>query len=126
MSVDAEAGGARWAERRDPRVTAVGKILRKTRLDELPQFWNILKGDMSFIGPRPERPEFVSGLAERIPFYPTRHLAKPGLTGWAQINYPYGAGLEDARNKLRLKHASPELDLHILIRTAGAVMKGAR
>jgi len=131
MSVNAEANGARWAERRDSRITAVGKILRKTRIDELPQFWNILKGDMSFIGPRPERPEFVSGLAENIPFYPTRHLAKPGLTGWAQINYPYGAGLEDARHKLRydlyyLKHASPELDLHILIRTAGAVMKGAR
>lgn len=132
MCQNAETNGeAKWASKGDSRVTWIGKILRKTRLDEVPQFWNILKGDMAFIGPRPERPEFTRELAEEIPFYEKRHMVKPGLTGWAQINYPYGASVEDARNKLKydlfyVKRASLELDLHIIIRTIGAVMKGAR
>ena len=131
MRTDAEANGAQWASKGDSRVTRVGRILRKTRLDEIPQFWNILKGDMAFIGPRPERPQFVEQLAAAIPYYKQRHLVKPGLTGWAQINVDYGASVEDARNKLRydlyyVKHASFEFDLHICIRTVGAIMKGAR
>jgi len=131
MRTDAEKSGAQWARKRDDRVTPVGRILRKTRIDELPQFWNILRGDMAFIGPRPERPEFTRELAEKIPFYEKRHLVKPGLTGWAQIHYPYGASVEDARCKLEydlyyVKHGSLQLDLHILVRTAGAIMKGAR
>lgn len=131
MTVNAEHSGAQWAQKSDPRVTAVGRLLRKTRIDELPQFWNILRGDMAFIGPRPERPEFTRKLAQEIPFYEKRHLVKPGLTGWAQINYPYGASVEDALKKLEydlfyVKHGSLQLDLHILVRTVGAVMKGAR
>ncbi|MEZ5300132.1 MAG: sugar transferase [Verrucomicrobiales bacterium] len=131
MRTDAEKTGAKWATKGDARVTKIGKLLRKTRIDEIPQFWNILRGDMAFIGPRPERPEFVGDLEKEIPFYRQRHLVKPGLTGWAQINYPYGASIEDAREKLRfdlyyVKHATVELDLHIIVRTIGAVMKGAR
>ncbi|MFT5467173.1 MAG: exopolysaccharide biosynthesis polyprenyl glycosylphosphotransferase [Verrucomicrobiales bacterium] len=132
MCKNAETNGeAKWATEGDSRVTWIGKILRKTRLDEVPQFLNILKGEMAFIGPRPERPEFTEDLAQQIPFYAKRHMVKPGLTGWAQINYPYGACVEDARNKLKydlfyVKHASLELDLHIIIRTVGAIMKGAR
>ena len=131
MRLDAEKDGPRWAGGRDKRATCVGAILRRTRLDELPQFWNILRGEMSIVGPRPERPEFVEKLAGEIPFYDQRHLVKPGLTGWAQINYPYGAGIEDATNKLKydlyyIKHASPGLDLQIILRTCGALMKGAR
>ncbi|MEM0970457.1 MAG: exopolysaccharide biosynthesis polyprenyl glycosylphosphotransferase, partial [Verrucomicrobiota bacterium] len=131
MTTSAEHHGAQWAKKADARITPVGRILRKTRIDEIPQFWNILKGDMAFIGPRPERPEFTGDLANHIPFYEKRHLVKPGLTGWAQINYPYGASVEDAEKKLEydlfyVKHGSLALDFHILIRTIGAVMKGAR
>jgi lipopolysaccharide/colanic/teichoic acid biosynthesis glycosyltransferase len=131
MRNDAEKGGARWASSGDSRVTAVGRFLRRTRIDELPQFWNVLKGDMSVIGPRPERPEFVEQLAKEIPMYPQRHWLKPGITGWAQINLPYGASVEDSQAKLcydlyYLKHASLLLDLHIALRTLGVVMKGSR
>jgi len=131
MRVDAEKHGPKWAAGADERITRTGKILRKTRLDEVPQFWNILRGEMSLVGPRPERPEFVEKLAQEIPFYGQRHLVKPGLTGWAQINYPYGASTEDALNKLKydlyyIKHSSPGLDLQIILRTIGALMKGAR
>lgn len=131
MRVDAEVDGARWASENDRRATGIGTILRRTRIDELPQFLNILRGDMAFIGPRPERPEFVELLAEEIPFYEQRHLVKPGLTGWAQISHTYGASVADALEKLKydlyyVKHANLELDVHVVIRTIGAVMKGAR
>ena len=131
MCSNSEVNGAQWAVKNDSRITAVGKILRKTRLDELPQFWNVLKGEMSLIGPRPERPEFVGELSEQIPFYQQRHLVKPGLSGWAQVNYPYGASVEDAYNKLTydfyyIKNASLALDLQIVLRTIGTVMKGSR
>ena len=120
MVVDAEAGtGAVWAAEADPRVTPLGRVLRRTRLDELPQCWNILRGDMTFIGPRPERPEFVEELAQEIPFYRIRHAMKPGLTGWAQVRYRYGASVEDALIKLQydlyyIKHQNLLLDLEIL------------
>jgi exopolysaccharide biosynthesis polyprenyl glycosylphosphotransferase len=131
MRLDAEKHGPKWAVGADDRITRSGKILRKTRLDEVPQFWNILRGEMSLVGPRPERPEFVEKLSKEIPFYNQRHLVKPGLTGWAQINYPYGASTEDALNKLKydlyyIKHSSPGLDLQIMLRTIGALMKGSR
>ena len=131
MRNDAEKGGARWASSGDSRVTAVGRFLRHTRIDELPQFWNVLRGEMSVIGPRPERPEFVEQLAKEILMYPQRHWLKPGITGWAQINYPYGASVHDAREKLcydlyYLKNASLLLDVHIALRTLGVVMKGSR
>ncbi|HVP11623.1 MAG TPA: sugar transferase, partial [Phycisphaerae bacterium] len=131
MRDGAEANGSTWATPRDPRVTLVGRFLRKSRLDELPQLWNILRGDMSLVGPRPERPEFVGPLAALIPFYDERHLIKPGLTGWAQINYPYGSSIADARRKLQLdlyyvKHTSLELDLVILLRTLGTFFLGSR
>jgi exopolysaccharide biosynthesis polyprenyl glycosylphosphotransferase len=131
MRSDAEKHGAQWAQQHDARVTRFGLFLRKTRLDEVPQFFNVFRGEMSFVGPRPERPEFVSGLAKEIPFYQQRHLLKPGITGWAQINYPYGATTADALNKLEydlyyIKHASPLLDFQTILRTIGAVMKGAR
>ena len=131
MRTDSEVNGAQWAKENDSRITLVGKVLRKTRLDELPQFWNALKGEMSLSGPRPERPEFVDELGEQIPFYLQRHLVKPGLTGWAQINYPYGASVEDAYNKLTydfyyIKNASIGLDLQVFLRTIGTVMKGSR
>jgi exopolysaccharide biosynthesis polyprenyl glycosylphosphotransferase len=117
-----EDTGAIWADKNDPRVTPMGKLLRRTRLDELPQFWNVLKGEMSVIGPRPERPEFISQLDEQIPFYRARHAVKPGITGWAQIKYRYGASVEDALIKLQydlyyIKHMGPFLDLQIIIRT---------
>ncbi|MEK6643348.1 MAG: sugar transferase [Planctomycetota bacterium] len=131
MRGDAEAGGTTWASPNDPRVTPVGRFLRITRLDELPQLWNILKGDMSLVGPRPERPEFVGPLSILIPFFNERHLIKPGLTGWAQINYSYGGSIADARRKLQLdlyyiKHTSLELDLIILLRTFGTFFRGSR
>ncbi len=131
MIVDAERlSGAVWAEEADPRVTPVGRILRKARLDELPQVWNVFKGEMSLIGPRPERPEFVQHLAQEIPFYRARHAVKPGITGWAQVKYPYGASVEDALIKLQydlyyIKHQSLMLDLLILLRTI-QVMLGFR
>ncbi len=131
MRDDAEADGTTWAQPNDPRVTPLGRWLRRSRLDELPQLWNILKGDMSVVGPRPERPEFVEPLSTLIPFYDERHLIKPGLTGWAQINYRYGSTVDDARSKLQLdlyyvKHTSLELDLVILLRTFGTFFLGSR
>ena len=128
MRTDAEAAGsAVWAEKNDPRITRIGRILRKTRIDELPQCWSVLIGEMSFVGPRPERPEFVSSLEEKLPYYAERHMVKPGITGWAQINYPYGASIDDARQKLEYdlyyaKNYSPFLDLLILLQTIRVVI----
>lgn len=130
MRTDAEKDGVPiWATTGDDRVTRVGKIIRKIRVDEIPQFWNIIKGEMSFVGPRPERPHFVSQLAEEIPFYEHRHLVAPGLTGWAQIKYPYGASVEDARQKLQydlyyIKNQSLALDLVIVFETVKTVLFG--
>ena len=134
MRVDAEVSGkAQWAERDDPRITRVGRFIRKLRIDELPQLWTVLKGEMSFVGPRPERPEFVAELQQKMPYYAERHMVKPGITGWAQINYPYGASLQDARVKLEYdlyyaKNYTPFLDLVILLQTIRVVMfpEGAR
>ncbi len=122
MTVSAEQDGAQWAVPDDPRILPVGGFLRRTRIDELPQCWNILKGDMSIIGPRPERPEFTTNLANKIPYYNLRHVIKPGLTGWAQVCYPYGASVEDALRKLQydlyyIKNHSVIFDLNILMRT---------
>lgn len=127
MGIEAERGGPQWAAHDDPRVTRVGRILRKTHFDELPQMINILRGEMSFVGPRPERPEFVGMLNESINFYHLRHYVLPGITGWAQVNYPYGASLDDARRKLQYDlyyvcKASPLLDLRTLLRTARVVL----
>jgi exopolysaccharide biosynthesis polyprenyl glycosylphosphotransferase len=131
MRVDAERDGAQWAKQNDDRTTPLGRFLRKTRIDEVPQFWNIMAGDMSFVGPRPERPNFVDLIERDVPFYRYRHLIKPGLSGWAQINYPYGASIDDAREKLAfdlyyLKYASITLDWLITVRTVAAMVKGAR
>jgi sugar transferase (PEP-CTERM system associated) len=133
MRVDAEKDGPVWARSTDDRVTRVGRIIRKIRLDEIPQFWNILKGEMNFVGPRPERPHFVSQLAEEIPYYEQRHLIAPGLTGWAQIKYPYGSSIEDARQKLQydlyyIKNQSLTLDGVILFETVKTILfgRGAR
>jgi sugar transferase (PEP-CTERM system associated) len=134
MCVDAERAGApQWAKVGDSRITRVGNVIRKLRIDELPQIFNVLKGDMSFVGPRPERPFFVNELAKQIPFYASRHSVKPGITGWAQINYPYGASVEDAKHKLQYdlyyaKNHSLFLDVVILFQTAQVVLfgKGAR
>ena len=131
MFVGSEQNGHTWAAPNDPRVTGGGRYLRKLRLDELPQLWNVLLGAMSIVGPRPERTEFVEELASEIRFYNERHLVKPGLTGWAQINYHYGASVQDAQRKLQLdlwyiKHMSLELDLAILLRTLGKVFQGSR
>ncbi len=122
MQLDAESGGAMWAEVNDARVTRVGWFLRRSRIDELPQLFNVLRGDMSIVGPRPERPAFVAELAREIPLYNERHMVKAGLTGWAQVNYPYGASVEDARNKLSfdlyyVKNFSILLDVLILAQT---------
>jgi sugar transferase (PEP-CTERM system associated) len=128
MYVDAEAEtGPAWASSDDPRVTPVGRFLRRTRLDELPQLWNILKGDMSFVGPRPERPEFVSELSAAIPFYGQRHVVRPGLTGWAQVRHDYGSSVEDALEKLQyelyyIKHMSLSFDLLIALETIKTVL----
>jgi len=129
MRVDAEQDGPVWASKDDVRTTHVGRIIRKIRVDEIPQFWNILKGEMSFVGPRPERPHFVAQLAEEIPFYEQRHLIAPGLTGWAQIKYPYGASIEDARQKLQydlfyIKNQSLILDAIILFETIKIILFG--
>ena len=122
-------GTARWASPEDDRVTPLGKILRRYRLDELPQLFNILNGDMSLVGPRPERPEFVEQLSKSIPYYGARHWVKPGLAGWAQVMYPYGASIEDAKRKLEydlhyMKHVSLTRDILILLRTAEVVLMG--
>ncbi len=133
MRTDAEANGPVWAQSEDARVTRVGRVIRKIRVDEIPQFWNILKGDMNFVGPRPERPHFVQQLAEEIPFYEQRHLVPPGLTGWAQLKYPYGASVEDARQKLQydlyyIKNQSLMLDAVIMFETVKTILfgRGAR
>jgi sugar transferase (PEP-CTERM system associated) len=134
MHTDAEKDGiARWAKKNDSRITRVGSFIRKTRLDELPQIFNVLRGDMSFVGPRPERPEFVEKLEEKIPYYAERHRVKPGITGWAQIRYPYGASEQDSSAKLEydlyyVKNYSLFLDMLILLQTAEVVLwgKGAR
>jgi len=133
MTTDAEKNGAQWAQPGDCRITRVGRIIRKTRIDELPQLFNVLKGDMSFVGPRPERPEFVEGFNERIPFYCERHRVKPGITGWAQLCYPYGANENDTIQKLQydlyyVKNYSLFLDVSIMLNTVEVVLwgKGAR
>jgi sugar transferase (PEP-CTERM system associated) len=133
MRIDAEAGTPIWATTKDSRVTRVGRFIRLTRLDELPQFWNVLRGEMSFVGPRPERPFFVQQLADAIPFYNARHAVKPGVTGWAQVRYRYGASVEDALEKLRydlyyIKHLSLVFDLTILVDTIKVMVcrKGAQ
>jgi sugar transferase (PEP-CTERM system associated) len=128
MVADAEArSGAVWAQKDDPRITPVGRFIRKTRLDELPQLFNVIGGNMAIVGPRPERPVFVGELAAKIPFYAQRHIVKPGLTGWAQINYPYGSSVEDARQKLQydlfyIKNQSLLFDLSILFNTIRTVV----
>jgi sugar transferase (PEP-CTERM system associated) len=130
MRQDAEsATGAVWAQVNDPRVTRLGKFLRKSRLDEIPQLFNVLKGDMSFVGPRPERPEFIEKLKEKIPYYGSRHCVKPGVTGWAQVSYPYGASEADALEKLRydlyyIKNYSLSLDFLIILETVKVVLGG--
>lgn len=130
MRTDAERDGPVWASKAgDARTTRVGRVIRKIRVDEIPQFWNILRGDMNFVGPRPERPHFVKQLAEEIPFYEQRHLIPPGLTGWAQIKYPYGASIEDARQKLQydlyyIKNQSLVLDAVILFETVKTILFG--
>jgi sugar transferase (PEP-CTERM system associated) len=128
MGADAEAEtGAVWAKEDDPRVTRIGRFLRRSRLDELPQLWNVLNGDMSLVGPRPERPEFVSGLTREIPFYGQRHVVRPGLTGWAQVRYSYGASVEDAMQKLQyelyyIKNMSMALDFYVIAETAKTIL----
>jgi sugar transferase (PEP-CTERM system associated) len=134
MRQDAEVGGiAVWAQKDDPRVTRIGWVIRKLRIDELPQAWSVLKGEMSFVGPRPERPQFVADLEARLPYYAERHMVKPGITGWAQINFPYGASVEDARQKLEYdlyyaKNYTPFLDILILLQTVRVILwpEGAR
>jgi sugar transferase (PEP-CTERM system associated) len=133
MKVDAEKNGAQWAQKNDNRITLVGRFIRKSRIDELPQIFNVLRGDMSFVGPRPERPEFVQGFNERIPFYRERHRVKPGITGWAQLCYPYGADEYDTIQKLQydlyyVKNYSLFLDFSIMLNTVEVILwgKGAR
>ena len=131
MRKDAEADGAKWASEGDRRITRVGKFLRLSRIDEIPQFWNVLKGEMSIVGPRPERPEFVEQLNEEITLWPCRHLLKPGLSGWAQIRFRYAAGPDASKEKLAydlfyLKNASILLDLQIILSTLRSVAKGSR
>jgi lipopolysaccharide/colanic/teichoic acid biosynthesis glycosyltransferase len=129
MRADAEATtGAVWATSDDDRVTPIGRFLRRTRLDELPQLWNVLKGEMSLVGPRTERPEFVAALTEQIPFYGFRHTVRPGVTGWAQVRYTYGASVEDAMEKLQydlfyIKHRALAFDLYILFETVKTVIQ---
>lgn len=133
MVADAEIDGAVWARVEDDRVTRYGRFMRKTRIDELPQLINVLKGEMSFVGPRPERPVFVEELVEKIPYYSIRHVVKPGITGWAQVSYPYGASVEDAYRKLEydlyyIKNLSISMDLATIFQTVKVVLlhKGAR
>ena len=133
MRTDAEKDGAQWAQEKDPRITRVGAFIRKVRIDELPQVWTVLTGHMSFVGPRPEVPQFVADLDDQLPYYAERHMVKPGITGWAQINYPYGASIEDSRHKLEYdlyyaKNYTPFLDLLIMLQTLRVVLwhEGAR
>jgi len=128
MRTDAEVAGAKWASKNDPRATRVGSFMRKTRLDEVPQLWNVLRGDMGFVGPRPERPEFVPWLSEKIPYFDLRHMIRPGLTGWAQVRYGYGSTLEEAREKLEydlyyIKHMTLGLDLLIMFETVKTILR---
>ena len=128
MRQDAEVAGAKWATKNDPRVTRIGMFMRKTRLDEIPQLWNVLRGDMGFVGPRPERPEFVPWLSEQIPYFDLRHMIRPGLTGWAQVRYGYGATLAESREKLEydlyyIKHMSLGLDLLIMFETIKTILR---
>jgi sugar transferase (PEP-CTERM system associated) len=128
MRTDAEASGAKWAQLNDPRATKIGNFMRKVRLDEVPQLGNVLLGDMGFVGPRPERPEFVPELAEKIPYFDLRHMIRPGLTGWAQVRYGYGATLEQAREKLEydlyyIKHMTLGLDLLIMFETIKTIVR---
>ncbi|NJO38756.1 MAG: exopolysaccharide biosynthesis polyprenyl glycosylphosphotransferase [Rhizobiales bacterium] len=129
MRTDAEAKGAQWAVDNDPRVTRLGKFLRLSRLDELPQLWNVLKGDMSLVGPRPERPEMIVELDEKIPYYKERHGVRPGITGWAQTSYAYTSSIEDTRIKLEydlyyLKNHSLLLDFVIMFQTIRVALRG--
>jgi len=129
MRNDAEENGPKWAAINDDRITRVGRFIRKYRLDEIPQMINVLKGDMSFIGPRPERPIFVDKFAKEIPYYPQRHVVKPGISGWAQIRYPYGASKEDALEKLKydlyyIRHFSIFFDISIILETGKVVLLG--
>ena len=133
MRTDAEINGAQYATKNDPRVTRIGNFIRKVRIDELPQAWSVLIGEMSFVGPRPERPEFVEGLEDKLTYYAERHMVKPGITGWAQVNYPYGASMEDSRHKLEydlyyVKNYTPFLDILIILQTLRVVLwhEGAR
>jgi sugar transferase (PEP-CTERM system associated) len=133
MRSDAEKDGSKWAVKDDPRITRLGRFIRKLRIDELPQAWNVLRGQMSFVGPRPEVPTFVEDLEDKLPYYAERHMVKPGITGWAQINYPYGASIEDSRQKLEYdlyyaKNYTPFLDLLILLQTLRVILwhEGAR
>ncbi|NTV09784.1 MAG: sugar transferase, partial [Zoogloea sp.] len=131
MHADAERDGEpRWASRNDARVTRVGRVIRRMRIDELPQLLNVFRGEMSLVGPRPERPYFVEQLAGRIPYYSVRHSVKPGITGWAQVRYHYGASVDDAEKKLQydlyyVKNHSLFLDMVILFETIGVVLTGA-
>jgi lipopolysaccharide/colanic/teichoic acid biosynthesis glycosyltransferase len=129
MRVDAENDGAKWSEKDDPRITIAGRFLRRYRIDEIPQLWHVLCGHMSFVGPRPERPEMIAQLAKGMPFYEERLMVQPGLTGWAQVSYPYGATVLDARRKLEydlyyMKHMSVFLDVFILLDTVRIVISG--
>jgi exopolysaccharide biosynthesis polyprenyl glycosylphosphotransferase len=129
MCVDAERSGVVWAKANDPRVTPIGFFLRRTRIDEIPQLWNVLRGDMDLVGPRPERPEFVAWLSNEIPYYDLRHSIRPGLTGWAQVRYQYGATLEETRRKLEfdlyyIKHMSLSLDLLIMFESVKTILLG--
>ena len=129
MRNDAEENGPKWAAINDDRITRVGRFIRKYRLDEIPQMINVLKGDMSFIGPRPERPIFVDKFAKEIPYYPQRHVVRPGISGWAQIRYPYGASKEDALEKLKydlyyIRHFSIFFDISIILETGKVVLLG--
>jgi sugar transferase (PEP-CTERM system associated) len=127
MAQNAEANGAVWAAKNDPRITSLGRFMRKTRLDEIPQLWNVLRGDMAFVGPRPERPEFVQWLTNEIGYYELRHIIRPGITGWAQVRYQYGASLEETKQKLEydlyyIKHRSLGLDLLIMFETIKTIL----
>ncbi len=129
MIKDAEKNGAQWAKENDPRITKLGKFFRKTRIDELPQLLNVLRGEMSFIGPRPERPEFIATLEKHIPFYKQRLIVKPGLTGWAQVNFPYGSSIEDSLEKMQydlfyIKNRSFALDTSIILKTINTILRG--
>jgi lipopolysaccharide/colanic/teichoic acid biosynthesis glycosyltransferase len=129
MVQDAETKGAVWTEKEDPRVTRVGKWIRLLRIDEIPQLYNVFRGEMSLIGPRPERPEFTRELEKQIPYYGIRHTVRPGITGWAQVNYRYGASAEDSLHKLEydiyyIKNMSIFLDIIILLKTIGVVLFG--